>query len=192
MILAGTPGLYIFHRGEERGGIGSRALVRDRPALVDGIQQAIAFDRRGTTSIITWQSRGLSCSDTYARALADQLNAIDPTFAFEPDDTGVYTDTAEYTGLIPECTNISVGYEGAHSPRETLDVDFVLALRDAVIRLDPSLLPIERAPGDDGYGDTAGWLDADPIDADRELYLDSQYAEAQQHLRQWLIRFKDR
>jgi hypothetical protein len=196
MILAGTPGLYIFHRGEERGGIGSRALVRDRPDTVDGIQHAIAFDRRGTTSIITWQSGGLCCSDTFALALADRLNAGNPGFAFEPDETGVYTDTAEYTGLIPECTNVSVGYEGAHSPRETLDVDFILALREALIGFDASDLPVARTPGDDGYG-AAGpyaddWIEADWRDDrdDRSVYLDRQYADAQTALRAWFQRFK--
>lgn len=202
-ILAGTPGLYVFHRGEERGGIGSRALVRDRPDTVDGIQYAIAFDRRGTTSVITWQSGGLCASEAFALALADQLNALDPSFTFEPDDTGVYTDTAEYTGLIPECTNLSVGYEHAHSPRETLDVDFVMAMREAVLSLDPSALPVARTPGDDGYGygGAYDWIDVDPIDVregsdrrlfddDRDIYLDRQYGEAQTALREWLARFK--
>ncbi len=48
MILAKKPGLYVFHRGEECGGLGSRWLSKNRPDLTKHIKAAIAFDRRGT------------------------------------------------------------------------------------------------------------------------------------------------
>jgi hypothetical protein len=88
---------------------------------------------------------GECCSDEFAQALSDQFNKADPTFTFEPDDTGIYTDTAEYTHLIPECTNISCGYSGEHTPSETLDVEFLVALRNACIHcVDWDDLPVVR------------------------------------------------
>jgi len=34
----------------------------------------------------------------------------------------VYTDTAEFTDIIPECTNRSVGYAREHTQEESLDL----------------------------------------------------------------------
>jgi hypothetical protein len=76
---------------------------------------------------------------------ADALN-VDERLMYMPDDTGVYTDTAEFTDIIPECTNISVGYDFEHSDREELDVFHfdLLAKRCALIDWDG--LPSERDP----------------------------------------------
>jgi hypothetical protein len=63
-----------------------------------------------------------------------------------PDDTGVFTDTANYTQIIPECTNIACGYANEHSGRETLHLPTIFALRDACIKLDWESLPTERNP----------------------------------------------
>ncbi len=145
MILAGRPGHYIFHYGEEVGGLGSGDLARLNPEVLAGITSAIAFDRKGTRDVITHQGYRTS-SDKYAQSLADHLNGLDTSFAYRPDPTGMYTDTAEYAGLIPECTNVSVGYEYAHSPNETLDANHVLALRSALLRFSPATLIIDRDP----------------------------------------------
>jgi hypothetical protein len=64
MIGAGVPGLYVFHRGEEVGGLGSRHIAMAAPETLAGIRYAVAFDRRGTGSIITHQAFGRCCSDT--------------------------------------------------------------------------------------------------------------------------------
>lgn len=64
----------------------------------------------------------------------------------EPSDGGVFTDTANYISIIPECTNISVGYDRQHGPHETLDVEHLLELRHAVLCLDWETLPTERDP----------------------------------------------
>jgi hypothetical protein len=47
---------------------------------------------------------------------------------------------------VPECTNLSVGYEGEHSKGELLDVDHLLQLREALLHLDVDGLPVEREP----------------------------------------------
>jgi hypothetical protein len=52
------------------------------------------------------------------------------------DDTGIYTDTAEFFHLVPNCTNISVGYQNEHTKKETLNKMYIEALRDSLIAAD--------------------------------------------------------
>lgn len=145
MILARVPGHYVFHYAEEIGGVGSRAIVRAHPELFANALFCIALDRQGTTDVITYQAGARCCSDAFAVSLARQLA---PAAAYEPCDRGVYTDSAEYVGIIGECTNVSVGYYGQHSPNETVDTRHALALLEALIKLDASALVPERKPGD--------------------------------------------
>ena len=140
MILRGIPGHYVFHYGEEAGGIGSSGIRRARPELFNAALYAIAFDRRGTADVITHQSFGRCASDTFARSLAAQLPG------YSPSDRGIFTDTANYDDLIPECTNISVGYYHEHSRGEYVDYAHVGRLLEALCTLDPSLLICERDP----------------------------------------------
>lgn len=155
MIRAGVPGLYIFHRAEEIGGKGSAYISEKNKEILAGIKFAIAFDRRDQDSIITFQRSKRCCSDAFADSLAAQLG-----MGHKKDTTGSFTDTANYTGLIGECTNISVGYENAHSATERTNVDYLFRLRDALLKLDVSKLVEERKPGEvetksysyDGYG----------------------------------------
>jgi hypothetical protein len=49
------------------------------------------------------------------------------------DPTGVYTDTAEFFDIVPNCTNVSVGYENEHTKRETLNRPYIEGLRDALL-----------------------------------------------------------
>lgn len=146
MIAAQRPGLYVFHRGEERGCLGSTWIRKNNPALLAGLDAAIAFDRAGHADVITHQAYGRTCSDAFAKSLGDQLNRLEKTFAYVPDDTGVYTDTNEYAGIVPECTNLSVGYHGQHGPRETLDIYHCERLLDAMLAFDFGKVTIERDP----------------------------------------------
>lgn len=141
LILAGKPGLYIFHRGEEDGGLGSRWIVKNTPELVHGIEAMIALDRRGYDSVITEQSTGITASTTFAQSLADQLGG-----EFIPDDGGIFTDSAFYKGLIPECTNLSIGYHSQHSRHETLDFQFTDGLLVKLLSLRYTELEISRDP----------------------------------------------
>lgn len=143
MIEARVPGTYIFHRGEERGGVGSKGMSTHHGSWLSTFTHAIAFDRRGTTSVITHQGFGRCCSDEFARDFARRLG-----MGHVPDSTGIYTDTAEYTDLIPECSNISVGYEGEHLRGEMLDVGYLLKLRDALVVMDCTDLVVDREPGE--------------------------------------------
>jgi len=146
MIKREVPGLYIFHREEEIGGKGSAWVAKENPNAVKGIKFAVAFDRRGEGSIITHQRSRKCCSSEFAKSLAEQLG-----MGHKEDDTGAFTDTASYVDLIAECTNVSVGYDGAHTKWENTNVDYLLKLRDAVCAMDLSKLVEARKPGDNAY-----------------------------------------
>lgn len=144
MINAGVNGRYAFFRCEERGGQGSSYAVEVNSEFLSGFKRAIAFDRRGGTSVITHQGYGRCCSDEFAKALSSQLNQLTMREDFAPDNTGIFTDTANFTGLIPECTNISVFYDSEHTVNESLDLEGWLRLRAACLELDWESLPTCR------------------------------------------------
>lgn len=150
MIRAKVEGLYIFHRAEEVGGRGSSYMARSAANMLKEYKFAVALDRRGTDDVITHQAAGRCCSDKFAKSLAVQLGEN-----YKPSDDGIFTDTANYTDLIGECTNVSVGYHNEHRPTEVLDTTFLQSLRDRLCQLDVSKLDCERKPGeqDDDYYD---------------------------------------
>lgn len=144
MIKANVPGTYAFHYGEERGGIGSSTIAIEHRPWLARFDRAIAVDRKGTDNIITHQGWGRCCSDDFAKALAAQFNMAGQNHSFKPDSGGVFTDTANYTDDIPECTNLSCGYEAQHTHNESLDVEFLIRLKDAMLVVDWESLPTVR------------------------------------------------
>jgi hypothetical protein len=161
MMHADIKGYYIFSQGEECGGIGAKHIATHHADLLAQFDRAIAFDRRGTDSIISHQGWGRCSSDVFCQALADELNLCDESMMYSPDDTGVYTDTAEFVDIIPECTNISVGYDHEHSQQECLNIHHYELLSQAVLRIQWDLLPTDRDPTVPEYKktkyDTAWW-----------------------------------
>lgn len=141
MIRAGIPGTYVFHREEETGGWGSDYIAKNTPERLAGLKYAIALDRKGTADIITHQMVGRCASDAFARSLANVLG-----MDHRPDDSGTFTDTANYAGLIPECTNLSVGYYKQHTAGEYLDCEYLSRLLKAILKADWSKLVCERDP----------------------------------------------
>jgi hypothetical protein len=147
MIRARVPGLYLFHRAEEIGGLGSSYIAKNYAAALAKYKFAVAFDRRGTRSIITHQMGARCASEAFSKSITPMLPP-----GYRSDDGGSFTDTANYTHIISECTNLSVGYAKEHSPGETLDLRHLLALRDMMVSFDESKLVSERAPnGADDY-----------------------------------------
>lgn len=148
MILAGKPGLYIFQRAEELGGIGSNYIVHKTPQILDGIRAVVSLDRGGHADIITHQMGARCASDAFASSIADQIPG------FRASSEGIFSDSANYTDLIGECSNLSVGYSNAHSPNESLDVAHLYSLRAMLLSLEPGALKYDRAPGetDSFYG----------------------------------------
>jgi hypothetical protein len=142
MIYAGVPAMYIFHRAEEIGGYGSQWIADHQPNRLKGLKRCIALDRRGENDIITHQMMGRCCSDDFAWVLATSLGMKHQPCAF-----GSFTDSANYTDFIPECTNVSVGYGLEHSAREFVDFAYLTCLIEALCEMDFDSLPVVRTPG---------------------------------------------
>mgnify|MGYP000860789333 CR=1 FL=1 len=165
MIGKGVPGLYYFFLGEEVGCVGSRKVASTWKLnpFSEHINKCVSFDRRGTGSVITYQMFGRCCSETFAKELSKRLNDTGNGLKMAPDNTGILTDSAKFMDLIPECTNISVGYYNEHTHHECQDIEFLKKLCRSVISIDWETLPIERnqnsyeddwgSPGDDDEWD---------------------------------------
>jgi hypothetical protein len=166
MIEKNVPGLYYFFLGEEVGCIGSKKVADSHKIeKLPYINKVISFDRRGTDSIITYQASSRCCSDKFGEELSSMLNQADPTFKYKNDPTGVYTDSAQFVKIYPECTNISVGYYSEHTFSERQDIDHLIKLAEACTKIDWNSLPVERDPSKVEYksygygygGDWGGW-----------------------------------
>ena len=144
MIEHQVPGLYYFFIAEEVGRIGSRDLAGSMHYYdyMDSIEACVSFDRRKTQSVITHQGGWRCCSDEFAEALCAAF--ADTGLDFEPDDTGVSTDSLSFINKIPECTNISVGYRNEHTIQEQLNMSFLVRLCASVVTIDWAALPIRR------------------------------------------------
>ena len=142
MIHAGISGTYIFHSGEEVGGFGAEHIVKSLD--LTKFKRAIEFDRRGKTSVITHMGWEQTCSYEFAEELAINLG-----LGFQPDSTGSFTDVLTYSEIIPEITNISVGYESAHSSDEFIDALWLIRkLIPKLYTINWETLPTVRNPQD--------------------------------------------
>ncbi len=141
MMKHNIPGTYYFFYGEEVGCLGSTAAsgLKEEFSLYD---RMISFDRRGTNSVITHQSSRRTCSDIFAQSIAAEFNKFN--LFYRKDDTGIYTDSAEFVNVISECTNISVGYYNEHTTSERQDITHLAKLADVVLLVDWNNLPTER------------------------------------------------
>ena len=183
MILRQIPGLYIFHRDEETGGRGSDWIVRNNASALDGIQWCIALDRKGRDSVITHQG-ARTASDQFARDMAAQLGG-----EYKPDSGGIFTDSANYRDLIPECSNLSIGYGDAHSPGEYQDARFALELLEKLCALDFSSMTVSRNPAQ-----PESWSDyyAESRDFDDMwLYPERRRLSAQDNYRELVALLRD-
>ncbi|CAB4241064.1 hypothetical protein UFOVP228_44 [uncultured Caudovirales phage] len=184
MIASGVPALYVFFREEESGGRGSSWLAANMPAVLSDVDRCISFDRAGWHDVITHQGMGRCCSDEFANALATALTPDDFSLQYLPDDTGVFTDSANMTDLVGECTNVSVGYKHQHGDGEYQDVTFLAALADQLVKVQWDDLPVRRKAGEVedvfGFGKWAGrtspGLPIVPLDQDDQYLIDALYA----------------
>ena len=147
MIEKQIPGLYYFFLGEEVGCIGSKKLAEQHKVeKIPGINKVISFDRRATNSVITYQASSRCCSDKFGEALASELNKYENSFKYLTDPTGIYTDSAQFVKIYPECTNISVGYYQEHTFSERQDLEHLEKLAEACTKVDWTSLPVDRDP----------------------------------------------
>lgn len=199
MMENNIPGLYYFFLGEEVGCIGSKKVAElHKTTPIEYIKKVISFDRRGTTSIITHQCSTRCCSENFGTALAESLNRAghevynnDTVLSYKNDSTGLYTDSAQFIKIYPECTNISVGYQNEHTFNELQDIKHLEKLAEAAILVDWEALPIERDPSkveyssSYGYGRYYGGWDGDGDD----YYSNPRYSTVKQNYEEviWFI-----
>lgn len=171
MIKNEIPGLYYFFIGEEVGCIGSGNAAKFG-FFKGNYDRIISFDRRDVGSIITYQSSSRCCSDDFADALCQELNQT-RSLSYKKDTGGVYTDSAEFTHIIPECTNVSVGYYQEHTTNESQDIIHLTDLAEACIKVDWENLPTKRNPS------THEWQDYSyPTYSGYERYDYGQYDDS--------------
>lgn len=158
MIENKIPGLYYFFLGEEVGCVGSRKVANvQKDQKIEGINKVISFDRRGTDSVITFQSSQRCCSDVFGEALSKQLNLADDTFSYKNDPTGILTDSVQFIKIYSECTNISVGYRSEHTFTEQQDIEHLTKLAEACLKVDWNGLPVDRDPSKTEYKSYGGY-----------------------------------
>lgn len=168
MISENIPGLYYFFIGEEVGGIGASSVAEHYDNAVKNktfpkINRCISFDRGKYDCVTTVQSRNRCCSDEFAHKLSKELNFYNLLLSevttledykwhkefYKPNDDGGRTDSYRFIDLIPECTNISVGYFSEHTVYERQDIKFLELLSQTVLRIDWNSLPIiKKVDGD--------------------------------------------
>jgi hypothetical protein len=172
MIESGVRGTFVFYQDEEIGGLGSEWSVQNEPERYGKFKRAVAFDRKGKQDVITHQWGGRCCSQAFAESLCKALD-----MGHRPDDTGSFTDTANLTELVPECTNVSVGYENAHTSAEYLDTVYLNNLLQKLKQVGWEGLPVGRNPEvrDDPYDYYdwgGGWMsDDDSLNFDELGYI---------------------
>lgn len=149
MIEKNIPGVYWFFYGEERGGIGSSKVANDYESydFMKGIKKMVSFDRRNYYSVITSQMGVSCCSNEFAESLCKELNKSDLKLNLDP--TGVFTDSANFTELIPECTNVSVGYFNEHTHDELQNITYLEKLAKACVSANWDKLVVKRKVGFD-------------------------------------------
>jgi hypothetical protein len=144
LIKAEVPGSYLFHVGEEVGGIGANAVVAKHTDLLEEFSRAIAFDRGGTGDVVVTQGGDSCASAAFGTELASQLNKCGMHYAVSHG--GSFTDVKLYRGVIPECVNLSVGYSKQHGPAEFLNVEHLLDLVEACKKIKWDELKVVRKP----------------------------------------------
>lgn len=178
LIKAGKPGHYVFHRDEEVGGLGSLWISKNDYVLPKGLKAAIAMDRNGPRDIITHQGCQRTASDDFAESLAKML-----PLGMQPDDSGVFTDTANYVDLIGECTNLACGYERNHGPNETLDTNHLRRLRDSLLALDYDKLVFSRVAGTYEYASWGGGSYSGGASTYMDGTTDDRWSDYERYLR---------
>lgn len=145
MMAHNIPGIYYFFIGEERGGIGSYQVADNFENFdtLKNVKRCVSFDRRDYFSVITHQFGNRCCSDQFATKLAEELNKSGLKISL--DATGIYTDSASFIDIIPECTNLSVGYFSEHTGKEKQNITFLVKLGEACLKVNWEGLPTTKS-----------------------------------------------
>lgn len=144
MLAAKVPGSYIFHTGEEKGGIGSRAMLNKHRDWLYNFNRAVAFDRPSDFEVIVTQGGTTCASKEAGDFIVNEFKKYN--LGYELSHKGVFTDTKVYIGVIPECFNIGVAYYNQHGKDEYLDVVHLDELVKAAISTPWDSMPTVRKP----------------------------------------------
>jgi len=84
------------------------------------------------------------CSDEFVKALEEEFkkNGLE----YKDDPTGMWCDSGVFMEMIPECTNISVGYKSEHTFFEEQNITHLEKLVEVVLKIDWKNLPVKRDP----------------------------------------------
>jgi len=134
MIENEIPGTYYFFIGEESGMAGSKGILRIKRDWFNKFKRCISFDRRGYGSIISRQMGRKCCSDDFVNSLSEQFKINGMNYKNDPG--GIYTDSAAFIGIIPECTNLSVGYFNEHSTNEHQNITYLEELCETCLKIE--------------------------------------------------------
>lgn len=139
MLTNNVPGGYLFTTGEEVGGIGSTYAEKYHRYILEKYTHAIQFDRRGTSDVIYSMAVGQTGSKQTAQDICNLLN-----MGHTPSNKGSFTDVANFVDAIPECFNISCGYNNEHSVNESLDIIYLEKLINRLLQVDFSSLRVNK------------------------------------------------
>lgn len=140
LIANNVEGMYIFARGEEVGCVGTHYIL-DNGFDFSPYKCAIEVDRKGTKEIIGTMSVGTTASPAFITSLAEQLSMGHKA------GTGTITDVGHIAKEVPECVNISAGYDLQHSDRESTDMIYLDKLGEQLLQVDWETLTISREAG---------------------------------------------
>lgn len=167
MMEAKVPGTYLFHRGEEKGGVGAHAMLAKHETWLENFDRCIAFDRRGTSDVVLTQGGALCASTLLGKQLCGLLDVSGLKHAVS--HAGTFTDCKVYKQIIPCCVNVAVGYQNEHHQNEYLDFGYLQALTKVCCTLPWETLKIERKIVPEPYVPRfANWQSK----MDKDLYSD--------------------
>jgi hypothetical protein len=133
---------YALFFGEEVGCVGADEAIEKK--VLPNAKAVISLDRKGTTEVIYVQGRQTASIDA-AKFLADSLG-------LSPSPNGLWTDSAAFADIVPECLNLAVGYQGHHSENDEQDLDFLDRLTENLKKVEWDQMPIVRDPKAVEYG----------------------------------------
>lgn len=146
MISKRVPGTYFFFAGEELGLLGSKAALEEDAIRFYQFKRAVSFDGVEQGVLSAGREGEAFCSDEFANALAFQFCLQGVNYKPEIISKDIFTDSLLFTGLIPECTNLSSGVWNLHTPQEYVNIRLVEEIARAAAKVNWEGLPAFRLP----------------------------------------------
>jgi DNA-dependent RNA polymerase auxiliary subunit epsilon len=84
-----------------------------------------------------------------------------------PSENGIFTDSLNYSHIVRECSNLSVGYFNEHTQQEYLNVDYLEELIRRLIKVNWYNVKVARSFEEDYLLDD--FDETDPFDVSRFL-----------------------